>query len=1076
MRKLFFRTVITCGICHCLVITSRGQANPENFSKMADFLPPSPNAAALGKYGGVAINYNTGLPNISIPLVAFKSHQLTFSASLQYSSGGIKVDETASRTGMGWVLNAGGVINRSVMGVADELANKRYLIPSPNTSGWQFYDIAKQIANGTSSCCYDGQPDIFSYNFAGYSGRFVFDTLMNVKLIPHTNFKVEKNFSGTDWNFKITTPDGIKYFFGGDEAKETSKRESAMNCGKNYDAYMATAWYLKKIEHPLGDLITLSYTALNFQYDNGHTETMYSTPVLSGCSPSSCATLQNQNCTLYVRVNSVLLNEVQSSNFGKIKFYYSTRSDCGDRLVSKVELIDRKKNTILDSYELTYGYYGTNNIPYLIKVAEKSSTTLKGKEYQMYYYDPVSRAGRLSNSQDHWGYYNGKVNSTLVQRPADVPTQQKFPFATADRAPDVMHTVKGMLSSIRYPTGGKDSLTYEANVYWDVASGANKATGALRVKTISTEDGHHPPIIKRYYYADVIDLNKSSALIPGLPNYQKSFRSRNYCNPGYSYCDYIALYSNSLNSLFEYTASPISYVSVIESHGANFENGGTQYKFLAGADAKGQILLNDEIMNAPYSNFGYLNGKLTEQTDFRKSGSVYTYLKKTTNTYKIDSRKSYDRISWIVNRKFEEQGGVSVPPANPFTWELEALDVMRYDMMSRWVYVDTTREIVYDQNGLNPVTTVTTFFYDNENNLMLTRTEKQDSKLNLAKTNHTYPHNYPGIAVYDTMVARHIIAPMVEFKTLNNTTTTSITQTNYTLTPTTIKLAVPGDVKKSFFAGALEAEGTFDKYDIKGNLLQFTGKDGLKVCYVWGYGHLYVVAKIVGADFGTVLTKVDTATLQSITDETTLRNTLNNLRTISGAFVTTFTHRPQVGVKSETDPNNRTTYNEYDALGRLVLVRDKDQNIIKKVCYNYTGQTEYCNIYYNAQASQVFYRNNCAAGYAGTAVTYLVPAAYYVSTISQPDADAQAQAEISANGQVNANALGTCVLICTPANCTGVDKKCVNNICETGIKVYTSSVQIGPHLYECTYHYEWSDGSWSQNYIEQSPTPCIGPE
>jgi hypothetical protein len=39
--------------------------------------------------------------------------------------------------------------------------------------------------------------------------------------------------------------------------------------------------------------------------------------------------------------------------------------------------------------------------------------------------------------------------------------------------------------------------------------------------------------------------------------------------------------------------------------------------------------------------------------------------------------------------------------------------------------------------------------------------------------------------------------------------------------------------------------------------------------------------------------------------------------------------------------------------------------------------------------------------------------------------------------------------------------------------VYTSSVQMGLHWWQCTYHYEWSDGSWSQNYTEDSTTQCI---
>ncbi|PSL46715.1 PA14 domain-containing protein [Chitinophaga niastensis] len=64
--------------------------------------------------------------------------------------------------------------------------------------------------------------------------------------------------------------------------------------------------------------------------------------------------------------------------------------------------------------------------------------------------------------------------------------------------------------------------------------------------------------------------------------------------------------------------------------------------------------------------------------------------------------------------------------------------------------------------------------------------------------------------------------------------------------------------------------------------------------------------------------------------------------------------------------------------------------------------------FYNVVKSQAFTRNNCAAGGTGSSVTYTVAAAAYNSTISQADADSKATADITANGQANANTNGTC--------------------------------------------------------------------
>lgn len=63
-----------------------------------------------------------------------------------------------------------------------------------------------------------------------------------------------------------------------------------------------------------------------------------------------------------------------------------------------------------------------------------------------------------------------------------------------------------------------------------------------------------------------------------------------------------------------------------------------------------------------------------------------------------------------------------------------------------------------------------------------------------------------------------------------------------------------------------------------------------------------------------------------------------------GSLMTTYTYDPVYGLKSECDVNNKVTYYQYDALGRLAVVRDQYRNIIKAICYNYSGQPESCTL------------------------------------------------------------------------------------------------------------------------------------
>ena len=237
-------------------------------------------------------------------------------------------------------------------------------------------------------------------------------------------------------------------------------------------------------------------------------------------------------------------------------------------------------------------------------------------------------------------------------------------------------------------------------------------------------------------------------------------------------------------------------------------------------------------------------------------------------------------------------------------------------------------------------------------------------------------------------------------------------------------------------------------------------------------------------------------------------------------LMTTYTYEPLIGQTSQCDPNNHTSYYEYDALGRLLLIRNEDRNIIKQYAYSYdqwntetaanwvnTGLTrcKACpannNYLSNILEQQQKDMNTNSPTYnqfrwvdAGPSVVCDVNAGWEnvspaefrcVVNGNNENTGEREQRQQDMNPcsvtyqQYRWLNIGTNLIVCplptNCTNCTGVDKKCINSICETGQKVYTSSVYYGKGGYWiCTYHFHWSDNSNSGDYTENSATNCLG--
>lgn len=72
---------------------------------------------------GISLSSDLRGFQISIPIHTVVEGTISLPVSLNYHAGGVRVAENGSWAGLGWSVNAGGMVSRSVLGRPDERSN-----------------------------------------------------------------------------------------------------------------------------------------------------------------------------------------------------------------------------------------------------------------------------------------------------------------------------------------------------------------------------------------------------------------------------------------------------------------------------------------------------------------------------------------------------------------------------------------------------------------------------------------------------------------------------------------------------------------------------------------------------------------------------------------------------------------------------------------------------------------------------------------------------------------------------------------------------------------------------------------
>ncbi|NAS29693.1 hypothetical protein GTQ40_01800 [Flavobacteriaceae bacterium R38] len=468
------KQVLLWGVLLCLNLTVIYSQEAVSY-ELPKIIPPAPDVQQLEKYGNIPIGHYTGTANINIPLYQIQTRSgLTVPISLSYHPSGIKVDEKASRVGLGWTLNAESMISRSVAGIKDfagtgidrPVVDGSFDPNGPFNTNFSDYQYARDAVAGNV----DPEPDIFQYSILGRSGKFIFDQDKNIHLIPKEAIKITSDPLIS--TFDIVDEMGNRFTFQGMGQSIVSSSCPSGGVSNFLDNNVATSWKLTKITTYTGEEITFTYRTFIYQYTLSLDATDYHRVVLQ----SGCPNKPADGCVKTISHTERVLDRIDFTN-GSVQFTYSDdpsypingsniRQDfSGNHALRKVSISN--DNTVIKSFEMIYDYFGPSgtsteddNRLKLTELIEVNSS----KKHTFQYNEAVNLPPRFSFAQDLWGYYNGKDNNTTIL-PQIYVAGQLIPGA--DRRVSATHSKANILTKITYPTKGISEFFYEPNDYYE---------------------------------------------------------------------------------------------------------------------------------------------------------------------------------------------------------------------------------------------------------------------------------------------------------------------------------------------------------------------------------------------------------------------------------------------------------------------------------------------------------------------------------------------------------------------------------------------------------------------------------
>jgi len=464
--------------------------------------------------------------------------------------------------------------------------------------------------------------------------------------------------------------------------------------------------------------------------------------------------------------------------------------------------------------------------------------------------------------------------------------------------------------------------------------------GGLRIQKMEDFDGNGIQNVFQYRYENAV-INQPFIFAKKI--YREVASSNPSLPPTYDPSLKISNSSSSGNSYF--SSDIVSYSKVTEYN----DNGETVFNFSQSTD-------NVSVVDTRLYNYDHWKGGLLLSKYYMKNNDI---LREETNGYTFNTLKNPlsgyqpltgDDIAFALNLDLQK---IKIPrgPAGNFA---DAYIINRNYIKIESGKVENVKSTVKEYfNGKQITSQTTSAYYDTDINapVNLKNTESFLPSGETQKTTYFYAQEKNN----QLMLSKNMVGIPLETTTTqtigSNTKMLSRSETIYPktaaeITNNTNNLVLPlSVVSYDIQNNTPSTEATYDFYDSKGNLLQYTTKDRKSTVIIWGYNRTQPIAKIENAKLAdipqslitTLMNASDTdAAASPNNDETALLNAFRNFRnSLPDYQITTYSYDPLIGVRSISAPSGITEFYTYDSAHRLEKVMDSNGKVLKEMKYNY---------------------------------------------------------------------------------------------------------------------------------------------